>query len=477
MSAPTIWIILPGIVAILLYILRRFSLFVRIGGIATTLLLAILAWQIPINEPIPLGALAGSVQIKLSDTLTVLGRSFVISNNSRTVLVIIYLGLSIWFIGSASIKINRLFIPLGLAVGAILTAAISAETFLYAALLVQISVMLCIPILSPPGRPISKGALRLLTFQTIGMMLLVLAGWMIDSIQLNLNDIGMITRISVLVGLGFAMTMSIFPFSVWIPMSAEKDHPFATAFVFFTLVEVVSFFAFNIFSRYSWLQTTTNFVYLIYAIGIIMVAAAGLWSMFQEDLGRIFGYAMIIEIGLVVVTIGQILINTTPTSVVGQVTELPLTQFYFALLLPRGLNLAIWALALTIIKTTSGRLDFSILQGRGKRYPIATISILFAGLSLAGYPLLAGFPIRIVLGAGLATDFPGISWIPLLGFFGLIVAITRSIRVLLTSKNDQGRSINETRIQILLLGSGCILLIIVGLLPQFFLFGLKTLQP
>lgn len=477
MNAPTIWIILPGIIAALLYILRRYSLLVKITGIATTLLLAILAWVTPINEPVPLGALANFFQISLTDTLTILGRSFVISNASRTLLVIIYLSLTIWFIGSVSININRLFIPLGLAVGGILTAAISAETFLYAALLVQIAVMFCIPIMSPPGQPISKGALRLLVFQTTGMMLLVFAGWMIDSIQLNINDIETITKISVMVGLGFAMTLSIFPFSVWIPMSAQKGHPFATAFVFFTLLEVVSFFAFNIFGRYTWLQTTTSFVYLIYAIGIIMVAFAGIWSIFQEDFGRIFGYAVSIEIGLVIITVGQILTNSISANEAGLVTDLPLTRFYFALLLPRGLNIAIWALALTILKTTSDRLDFHSQRGNGNRYPVATLSLLFTGLSLAGYPLLAGYPTRIVLGAGLAKDFPGISWIPLLGFIGLIIAVIRCVKVLLTSDTNETRTIKETRIQIFLLALGCVLLIIVGLLPQFFLFGLKSLQP
>jgi NADH-quinone oxidoreductase subunit N len=479
MNAPILWIVVPGVAAGIFYLLRKYKRLVQSLAIALTLFLALLAWQLPIGVAIPLGPWPALPKLVLTESISFLGRQFLINDSARPALMIIYLGSALWFIGAATIPISRLFFPLGLAIAALLTAVISVQPFIYAALLIQMAVIVSVPILSPPGKPVPAGVIRFIIFQTIGMFLLVFSGWIVSSIEINANDPILVLRASVLLGLGFAMTMSVFPFNTWIPMVAKETHPYAAAFVFFTLPEVITLFAFNVFGRYSWLQTAPLINQFFTLVGLIMITGGGFWSIFQNNLGRIFGYAVITEIGLSMIAIGQIITTyqIDPISEINLITKFPLAEIFFALLLPRGLNLAIWALALSIIKATTMNLDFQSVGGKAYQFPFAVISLSLAGFSLAGFPLLAGYPVRTLLGAVIAQESPLIAGFSLVGYFGLVLATIRSIFVLFKSQEGRSWMLTETRSQLILLGLGCLILLIIGVFPSLFLSSRAILFP
>lgn len=479
MSSPILWIIIPAVSAGVLYLLRRFAQVVKLLGILIALLLAIFAWLLPIGSPISLGSWPQLPTLVITEQLTILGRNLILSDTARPALVIIYLGAVLWFVGATTIPISRLFIPLSLAISALLTAAISVQPFLYAGLFIELAVLLCIPILAPPGHPVSKGVMRFLTFQTIGMFLLLFASWMMYSVELNANSPVLAVRAAILLSLGFTMTLSIFPFNSWIPMIAKESHPYSTAFIIFTFSEIVSLFAVNLFVRYSWLQSSLETSLWLPLIGLLMIIGGGVFAVFQNNLGRTFGYAIVLEIGLIVVSISQISSGAQKTVQAGDnlIAQIPLAAFFFALILPRGLNLAIWALGLSVLKTKFHRLDFETVKGKGYQFPVAAIGITLAGLSLAGYPLLAGFPVRATLGVGLAQLSPLASGIALIGYFGLVIASLRTISVLLSGKETVDWKISETAGQIALLSLGIAILLIVGFFPQLFLGGLQSIIP
>ena len=70
-----------------------------------------------------------------------------------------------------------------------------------------------------------------------------------------------------------------------------------------------------------------------------MVASGGFFASLQRHIGRMMGYAAIAETGLLILAMGL------KSSEVVNIT--------FLLLIPRGLVLAVWALALSIIKRRS----------------------------------------------------------------------------------------------------------------------------
>ena len=479
MSAAVIWIIFPIFAATVLYVLRWRTRLMQSFGIILALFLAGLAWQLPIGQPIILGPWQALPKVFISPNLSLLGRQFVLEDSARSALIIIYLGTAVWFIGSIAIKISRLFIPLGLAIAAILTASISVEPFIYAALLIEMAVILCVPILSPPGVPISRGVIRFLVFQTVGMILLLISGWMVDQVELNAIDTRLALRATAIVALGLAMAMSVFPFSTWITMVAENAHPYSAAFVFFTVPELVTLFAFSLFGRYAWLQQTPRIQLFFSLIGLFMIVGGGSLAIFQNNLGRILGYAVITEIGIFLITIGQILteIQTNPVGSVNLIANVPLAEFFFAVLLPRGFALALWALTLSIIKSRTKSLDFQAVRGIAYSLPIVVLSLGLANFSLAGFPLLAGFPVRAVLGINIAQQNAALAGLTLFGYFGLVIAAIRSISILLKNQERTERQVNETRTQIFLLVSGCLILFIVGLFPQIIISGQRVLLP
>jgi NADH-quinone oxidoreductase subunit N len=203
MSSPLVWIFLPAFCAVLLFVVRRWQRAVAVAGAVITLALAWLGWFLPIGERLRLSF----ISIELNDTLTVLGRRFVLEANDKPVIMLLYLAAAFWFAGSLIARVDQQFIPLGLGIAALLIAAIAVEPFLYAALLIEMAVLLCVPLLTSFGRAPGRGIVRFLTFQTLGMPFLLFSGWAIAGVEATPGDPGLIFRASVLLGLGFAFLL------------------------------------------------------------------------------------------------------------------------------------------------------------------------------------------------------------------------------------------------------------------------------
>lgn len=189
-----------------------------------------------------------------------------------------------------------------------------------------------------------------------------------------------------------------------------------------------------------------------------MVLVGGIWAAFQNRLSRIMGYAVIVESGFLLLAAG------IPGS-------LPL---YFAMLLPRLIGLGIWSLSLSSLqllqeKTGSGLLTLTSVRGIARNLPIAISSIVVANLSIAGFPLLAAFPVRLTLWKELAEINPLFSTLTLLGSMGLMVAGMRSLALFFTKSDEQTWKINEGWTALFFLLIGLLLLLLIGVFPQWFL--------
>ena len=474
MTAPTIWIIIPIVAAVLLFFLRRKRTLTNLLGILLALLLALLAWRLPIDTPISL-SLVRQPEITLTSSLAILGRSLILDNSSRWFLLVVYISCALWFIGALSIKTEATFISLGLTVAALLTAAISVDPFLYAAILLELAALASVLIISPPGQGVKQGVLRFLTFQTLGMILILFSGWMLEQVNLDPSNEALALRAAILLGLGFIMIISAFPFNTWITMVAEDSNPLTAAFVFFLPPVVIALLGFSFLDRYPIFRSTPGITTLLVFMGVIMIFISGLWAAFQRNLGRIFGLAVAMEIGLILIGLSQSISAgmeetlVRPTLASGNI----LFSFFLTQLIPRGLNLAIWALSMTILKRQTGSLKFRDILGLAHRYPLAVLGIGVSSLSLAGFPLFAGFPSRVSTYLSLSIQSIWLSAMVFLGFLGLSIAIIRSLAVLVPSGLPW--QISETRFQGFLIIVGCITMFLLGLFPQQFLIGLDKL--
>jgi formate hydrogenlyase subunit 3/multisubunit Na+/H+ antiporter MnhD subunit len=198
--------------------------------------------------------------------------------------------------------------------------------------------------------------------------------------------------------------------------------------------------------------------------GVIMTASGGLIAFQEKHIGRIMGYAAVAETGLFVLAMGL------------KSTEL--VNIVFLLLIPRGLELAVWALALSIIKRRVYSLQFSGLKGMARKYPLTVAALLLAHLSVTGFPLLAGFPARLALWQELAGQSLTISLWVFFGLLGLLAAAMRTMAVFFMAEEDQAWAWNETWVQTAMLGIGATGLFVLGIFPQVmqpFIAGLPSL--
>ena len=145
MNAPFIWILLPLILSALLWLPRRGYITAILGGL-TALTLSVLAWLIPIDTAIRLGAFS----LKISASLQILGRRILLNPADQPMLTLIYGLIALWFFGSSAAGIARRLVPLGLGITALLVASLAVEPFLYAALLIETAILIAVPLLSPP---------------------------------------------------------------------------------------------------------------------------------------------------------------------------------------------------------------------------------------------------------------------------------------------------------------------------------------
>lgn len=455
MSSPLIWIVAPGLIAMLLYLIRRWERTVILLGTSVAAGLALLAWKAPIGDLLRLGPLS----VELSDTLTVMGRRFILSSSDQPLLILIYLALAFWFAGASITRVDPVFVPAGLVMASLLTAVSAVEPFLYAALLIEMVALLSIPLMITPGRKAGRGVIRFLTFQTLGMPFLLFAGWMLAGLEADPGNTALTLRAGFCMGLGFVFFLGIFPFHTWIPMLAEEGHPYTTAFVFFILPVAISLFGVAFLESYPWMRANPGLNLALQSAGGLMVVVGGIGAAFQKHLGRLMGFAVMVEIGLSLLAI--------PAGAMAN-GSMPALNIFFALLLPRGLALGVLGMALTSIKTCSQDLSFRAVRGMAQKLPIASSAVVLAYFSLAGFPLLAGFPVHLALWEKLAAQSSIVALAALVGCAGLLVGGLRMMAVLVMGSGEQTLQLAESWGERLLLVVGGTALFMVGLFPQWF---------
>jgi len=448
MSAPVLWIFLPFLLAGFLFLPRNQKV-VALVACVFTLILTLAAWLVPIDTALNFG----NWSFKLSSSFEILGRRLILTSADRSLLALIYGSSIFWFASSLANKTPRRIIPLGLAITSLLVAALSVEPFLYAALLIEMAVLLSVPLLSTPGKKPGKGLIRFLIFQTLAMPFILFSGWLLAGVDANPGDLGLVQQVTILIGLGFSFLLAVFPFYSWIPMLAEEASPFAVGFILWMFSTVTIFFGLSFLDRYTWLRDSPSLGIILISAGILMIVTGGLLAAFQRNLGRTMGYAVIIENGFSLLAIS-----------LGVKSDL---SIFYMLFIPRVLSLLLWAFALTILKENYSTLNLDNLKGLAHTWPFVASGLVLANLALVGMPLLAGFPSHLAIWEGVASrSLPALIWI-LVGSLGLFINALRTIFNFVTVNEESPWGSRETILQHFFLIIGIVTIFLIGLFPQW----------
>ncbi len=448
MSAPLLWIVLPLILAVVLWIVTNRRVTVLLACTLTSFL-TFAAWLMPIDTALKVGG----ISVKIGSSLDILGRHLVLTSVDRPFLVLIYGSVFFWFLVSIALPVNRRLIPLGLMITSLLVASTAVDPFLYAALLIEMAVLLAIPLLAPPGQAPGKGLIRFLIFETLAMPFILFSGWLLAAIEANPGNVSLIAQVSILLGMGFAFLLSVFPFYTWIPLLAEEAPPYSVGFILWMFTTTILFFGLGFIDRYTWLQTLTSLPSVLKTAGLLMVVTGGILAAFQRHLGRMLGYAVIVQTGVSLLAIG-----------LGGAASL---NIFILLLIPRALAFLLWSAGLALLKEKAPGLKFEDAAGLLRQMPFATCGVVVANLSLAGLPLLTSFPVSQALWEGLARQSLSQAFWIFVGSLGLLIGALRTLSTLSTGQEGASWSVQETRMQRIFFASSWIVLTALGLFPQW----------
>lgn len=444
MSTPILYIALPVISALILFLFRQKAKLLIAYSMTLYALLSLLAYFHNFGDVLKIG----SISIELNSTLSVLGREFILSNADRFFLIIISLSSLIWLGGLRPSGLSVNVIPYQILTTASLTAAMAVDPFIYSAIFVEIAVLCSMPLLIHARAPLSRGVVRFLIFQSISLPLILLGGWLVAGNQASPSDFQQIGFAGFLLGTGFAFWLAVFPFHTWIPQLSEDIHPYVAGFLLTLFPQVALLVILDFSSSITWIRESSIFETIFSMIGIIMLIAAAFWGLYEKKVKRIFGNLVLFETGSLLILIGLR-------------TSLTIEVFYLTLI-PRFLALFLASLCLTIIlgdEPSMGKLSGSL-----KRYPYASIGLLFAFLSVIGLPPLGEFPFKIILFNSLgSSSVLRPIWL-IIGFVGIFIPLFGIITQIF-HQSKSGFHVGETRIQVALVCGGILLLLLIGIFP------------
>ncbi len=460
MIVPQFMMATPLAVAVIVYFLRRWPWVQAIVAAATAAVLALLALQIPLDH---VAVFAGR-DVAFTGVWTVLGRSFTFASDDRPALAFIYLASMFFFAGAGAAKTSRTFAPVGLLMLSLLAATIFVQPFLFAALFLEMIAAAAALMLADDDHPDTRGAMRLLVFVTLAVPFILMAGWQLEGVATSPDDPTLLIRATGLLNIGFMILLAIVPFHAWIPTVADDSSPFAAAFVFTVVQTAVMFFMLKFFSQYEWLRTNPNEFALLRVAGTVMVVAGGAFAFAQRRMGRLMGYAVMIDTGASLLAVG-----------LGTPDALRAALLIVAL---RGAGLAVWGLGLNWLSAHTGATDLDDLAGKAWQMPFATAAVSVGVLSLAGFPLTAGFAGRWALYRLLAPGNIGLALALLLASASVGLASARTMVALFRGGGQRAEgaegllanfSIQEGQVAVVMLAIGVLGLLLVGLFPQWIL--------
>ncbi|HEY59280.1 MAG TPA: hypothetical protein G4N92_01125 [Anaerolineae bacterium] len=454
MSAPLIWIVFPIMISLLLIIFGKNTRIVAVIAAFSSLILCLIALLIP--NGIQNGE--GLFLLKIEPELEVLGRQFFLPQEDNLLLVLIYGFGAIWFAGSLINETSKYFPSLGMAFLALLIAAASVDPFLYAALLIEVAVLVCIPLLIRPGSVSNRGIFRFLIFQTLGMIFILLSGWFLAGGEIApVSELQLIQAVALL-GLGFAFWLAIFPLHTWIPMLIENVRPYSVGFVLSYLSFVGIIMLLEFLNRFTWLREFIVVYPALRYLGVLMIVFAGFWSLFQKNLERIFAYALIYASGSSLINIGCIPDNGI--------------YAYAARVLPNFLGILLISWSMQLLLTRHKSLRLAEITGLADHFPFTVAAFLSGIFTISGLPLSPNYLANTLMLDALSNYSVDLASITLLGtFFLTLTSFRLSFRFLSSTQSViEGR---EHIFEKITLAFFICLVIILGFLTPNFLYGMK----
>ncbi len=417
MNAVAVWIFLPLFIGgVLLFAAEWRPKLTAPLAAGLAALLALAASVTPIGRPI---VLFGRTFL-LTGEWDFFGRNILLTDAARPWLAWFYGGVFLWTAGAAWVETSPFLASAALLSVPLWIAALAVRPFVYAPVFFFFGVLVWVPALIWRQREAGKTVLRFLTLQLLALPFLLFVGWMLASVETIAGQEALALRASVLTAIGVSFLLGVFPFHVWYPSLQSGGRVYAAGMLLTLLPWVGLLLGLRLLDTYAWLRETSSTLLYLRAAGMTTLLAAGILALLETRLARIWGYALMAETGAALLAVALY-----PSQGL---------RLFNAAAWPHLIAGALGAFALGRLRALRGRLDFAALEGAARSFPLESAGALSALFTLAGYPLLAAFPLRMALwrAYGVLSPLWGAAYAA--GMAGMMDAGLRALAVMTTGE-------------------------------------------
>jgi len=453
MSAPLIWIGLPGLMGIILWFIRRNERRTLFWGLGFSLFLIITSVFSKVEKPI---FQIGSFTFQISSSITILGRNFSLGNGDLIIVSLLFMILFLYTSMAFVIDVPVKFVPTAFFLVSLFLAALSVQPFLYAALLLEICVILAVTLFTDWGKQPSRGVTRFIIYQTLAMPFMLTSGWVLSAVEANPTETKLIVQALILLGLGFSFWVGVFPFNSWMPQIAGEKPPFEIGFILLLFNMVVLVLIIRYLDGFVWLRDDARIFTVLRFLGVLMVVTSAVLFLIEKNIFRTSAYIISFETGLSILSLS--------------LNKLSGWDAFVFMFLPRILAIAFWSVLLSYIQQAEAQTS----EENRIFHPILLVGFALSALTLAGLPLLPAFPSRILLFTELAKiDTVILIWLSIAHI--LFIAATMKFLFEIKNRTREWPSLQLPIIEKAYLYIFSALLIVTGLFPQIFLRGMLTI--
>lgn len=446
MSAPIVWIVFPLALSVVLLFFLQYPRLVKTIGILSSLVLALVAIIQPIGNVLHFGSLV----LDISPTFLVFGRSLVLENADRFALSLVYASLFMFLVVMDTKSTPAKFVPFAMAVSSVLVGALAVRPFLYAAVLMEMAVLLIILMVrEKQDQPVS-GIIRFLIYLTLAIPSILFAGWLLGSSQAAATVETKMLSALIFLLFGFMIWLAVFPFHSWLPQFSRAVDPYMFSFIFSIIPVITLLVIMKYISSLLWLRSSEYLSPALATVGVIMIVTTGMFASVEKELKRFLAYTVLLETGFALT-----LLSLRSSAGV---------QLLYEGFIPRIFSLALLGFSLKVLVSHGVDLTLDGMRGVVRRMPLATMGVLVSLLSILGMPILASFPFRLEGLNLLSISSRGnVLWITV-GVIGMLIGV---IRIFVQAAYPTGEKweIREKIFQVLIIGFGIVIMVVMGLFP------------
>ena len=412
MIEPPWWlVILPLAATPVVYVTRRWRFGAYLAAVVS-LFTGLLAVSLPPSSAMHIG-----------------GRTFVLDPLTQYGLAIFFTASAVLYLASSRLRQGRYFVPLGLLVSGLFAIAGMSRHLAITGLVMTLAAIVSVPIVQGEQSSTIRAAWRFVMLMFVALPFFLLAAWRVDMYRADAQNVVYLPEAAVLVSIGLCVWLAVVPMSGWLTSVGAEAPPVAGALLLVGFPMMALITLAHLMAEATWFTWWTQAGRLLLLAGLASVVVGGVLAAVQRSVRSAMGYAAMFDLGCLLVAFAV----QGPSGAVA----------LYAGLVTRAVGLILVGVSTSVLEAEAGEHSMSGLQGTAGKLPLAAVALLMGGITLAGLPLAAGFPVRWLILRDLASvDYQWV-WVVALAGLGVASVYLRAVYAMLNpaaESRDTSRS-------------------------------------